>query len=404
MGLAKDKRMVVLYDRVGPYHHARLSALCHRVNLTAVEFSAVDKAYAWDLIRDTGDYRRVTLFKDKPIWMHSSATVITRLKRVLNELDPNVVVIPGWDAPAALIALQWCLETRIPSVLLSDSQEIDQQRVWWKEMIKGRIVRLHSAGFVGGAPHIAYLVKLGMPESKICTGCDVVDNNYFATEAGLVRHDESTRVRFGLPKNYFLASSRFIEKKNLPLLFQAYADYSAKARERSWGLVLLGDGPLKPQLMELLKKLRLDKKVILPGFKQYADLPAYYGSAGAFVHTSTSEQWGLVINEAMACGLPVIVSSQCGCVPDLVRHGHNGFVFNPDDCDELSHCLFHVASAECDRTAMGEAGRKIISKFSPESYASSLCKAAVIAMKVARPMFGYSDKVILGSLIHRQRI
>lgn len=403
MGIANNTRLAVLYDRLGPYHHARMNALGRRVDLTAVEFSAFDETYAWDRIKDTGAYRRVTLFSDKPIGMQSSTTVAKRLNGVLAELEPQVVVIPGWDALAALIALQWCLETGTPTVLLSDSQASDRKRVWWKESAKGRIVRLHPSGFVGGAPHVAYLGTLGMSKSRICTGCDVVDNAFFAAAAETALQDKTARGRLSLPRPYFLASGRFVEKKNLPLLLHAYADYRKDAGDSAWDLVLIGDGPLKPRLMAMRKELGLDSKVIFPGFKQYAELPVYYGLAGAFVHASTSEQWGLVVNEAMACGLPVIVSSPCGCVPDLVRHGHNGFVFNPHDRQELSRCLSHVAGSKCDRTAMGEAGRAIIGEFSPDNFAVNLCEAAVMALAVSRPVFGYLDQVILWYLIHRRR-
>lgn len=403
-GVASDgnMRIAVLCDRLGPYHHARLTALSRKVDLIAIEFSLADETYAWDLIQDTRAYRRVTLFRDKPIGMHSPKTVAIRVKSVLDELNPQVVVIPGWDAPAALIALQWCLDTGTPSVLLSESQKNDQKRVWWKELIKGRIVQLHSAGFVGGSQHVAYLESLGLPRSRIFTGCDVVDNDYFSAAAEAARLDNSTRERFGLPDAYFLASGRFVEKKNLQLLLFAYAEYCIKAGDSAWSLVLNGDGPLKPQLTELRKELGLEKKLIMPGFKQYADLPAYYALAGAFVHTSTSEQWGLVVNEAMACGLPVIVSSPCGCIPELVQHGRNGFVFNPYDQEELSRCLAYVASAECDRKTMGEASRAIIEAFSPDSQADNLCKAALMATTTPKSVVGYFDKALLWASIHRK--
>ncbi len=73
---------------------------------------------------------------------------------------------------------------------------------------------------------------------------------------------------------------------------------------------------------------------ILPGFKPYDELPVYYALANAFVHASTSEQWGLVVNEAIATGLPVIVSNRCGCAPELVNG--NGFTFDPTNEDELT--------------------------------------------------------------------
>lgn len=396
-------QIAVLYDRLGPYHHARLNALSCKINLTAIEFSLTDETYAWELIQDSNVYRRLTLFSDKPIGMHSSKTVSSRVKSVLNEINPDVVVIPGWDAPAALVALQWCLETGKPSVILSDSQKNDQKRVWWKELIKSRIVRLHTAAFVGGISHVTYLESLGMPKKRIFSGCDVVDNDYFSVSAKAAHNDESTRERLNLPQAYFLASGRFVEKKNLFLLLQAYSDYCATAGGTAWSLVLIGDGPLKPKILKLRQELGLERKVLLPGFKQYKELPAYYALAGAFVHASASEQWGLVINEAMACGLPVIVSSACGCVPELINNGRNGFIFNPHDMKSLSNCLARMASAECDRRTMGEASREIIAEFNPNSYASNICKSASVALTVPKKTFNFFDKFLLWALINRKR-
>src|SRR5262249_59830905 len=105
--------------------------------------------------------------------------------------------------------------------------------------------------------------------------------------------------------------------------------YRAAAGTAAWKLVLLGEGEQRAKLEGLRDALGLRNDVSMPGFKQYDELPAYYGLASAFVHTSTTEQWGLVVNEAMAAGLPVLVSERCGCGPDLVREGVNGFTFDP---------------------------------------------------------------------------
>ena len=114
------------------------------------------------------------------------------------------------------------------------------------------------------------------------------------------------RAQLHLPENYFLASARFVEKKNLLGLVRAYGQYRQIAppegSRKSWGLVLLGDGEFGPQIRRLVADLSLEDSVRLPGFKQYPELPAYYGLAGAFVHASVTEQWGLVVNEAMGFG------------------------------------------------------------------------------------------------------
>ena len=126
----------------------------------------------------------------------------------------------------------------------------------------------------------------------------------------------------------------------------------------AWHLVLLGDGELRGELERRIALPDLAGAVILRGFRQYDELPAFYGLARAFVHASTTEQWGLVVNEAMAAGLPVLVSARCGCAQDLVRNGVNGFTFDPYDVEELAGLMQRVAAmTEGQRRAMGQASQ-----------------------------------------------
>ena len=196
-------------------------------------------------------------------------------------------------------------------------------------------------------------MALGMPRERIFLGYDAVDNDYFTKGAATARIAErearkrgelsEVRIRYALPARYFLASARLIEKKNLPRLIDAYARYRSLARNEPWDLVLLGDGPLRPALCSQLHALGLDASVHLPGFIQYEELPVYYGLAETFVHASTTEQWGLVVNEAMASGLPVLVSNRCGCASDLVKEGENGIIFDPYKTDVIAWVMLGVA-------------------------------------------------------------
>src|SRR6185437_13984414 len=97
-----------------------------------------------------------------------------------------------------------------------------EPRTWWKEAMKRRMVDLFSAALVGGQPHVEYLVELGMPRKRVFIGYDVVDNDYFGRHTAEIRNSRfEIRSKCSLPENYFLASARFIEKKNLPTLIQA---------------------------------------------------------------------------------------------------------------------------------------------------------------------------------------
>jgi glycosyltransferase involved in cell wall biosynthesis len=158
--------------------------------------------------------------------------------------------------------------------------------------------------------------------------------------------------------------------------------------------VLLGDGPLRGALNSQLSTLNLHQHVHLPGFKQYEELPVYYALAKAFVHPSTTEQWGLVVNEAIASGLPVIVSERCGCVPELI--GDNGFTFDPLSEDALTARLLDMASlSDYDLERLREASRGIATRFGPELFGKGLEDASRTAIENTPKKFGVRDRAIL---------
>jgi glycosyltransferase involved in cell wall biosynthesis len=291
---------------------------------------------------------------------------------------------------------------------MSESSRHDEHRTSWKEAIKRRIAGLYSAALVGGQRHVEYLAELGMPRERIFTGYDVVDNDYFRQKAEEVRSRRSeVRKKCALPENYFLASARFVEKKNLPKLIQAYGEYRRRssafakatadkeiAAKVSWDLMVLGDGPLRETLNSQLSTLNLNEHVHLPGFEPYDELPVYYALANAFVHASTTEQWGLVVNEAIASGLPVIVSDRCGCAPELVNG--NGFTFDPTNEHELTTRLLEMASlSDQERKQLGDNSYRIAANFAPERFGEGLERAASVAMGVPQKRFGVMDRALL---------
>ncbi len=395
-------KISVLFHRFGPYHHARLAAAAKHCALTAIEFSSVDHTYAWDQVKDLSGFRQVTLFEDGDADTKSPAELAQGMTAALTATNPDAVAIPGWSSLGALTALSWCNQRGVPSIVMSESTAHDEVRRGWKEAIKRRVIQRYSAGLVGGKPHVDYLSALGMPRERLFTGYDVVDNQHFALGADESRHDaDNVRMRLALPPRFFLASNRFIGKKNLPRLLDAYARYRQQAGDTAWKLVLLGDGPLKPQLQALIQQDNLGPCVLMPGFKQYDELPAYYGLAGAFIQASTTEQWGLVVNEAMAAGLPVLVSNRCGCAPDLVEEGRNGYTFDPYDLDALVGLMRDISADDCDRAAMGQASRDIIARWTPQTFAENLCKAAEAAMNAPRSQANLVDKALLWPLMWR---
>ena len=376
----------VIFHHIGPYHHARLNAAAAKLSVTGIEWSA--KGYeAWGAADTPAQYEKVSLFPEATEQSPRKAELGRVLWLALKHANPDVVAVNGWNNFGSLVAANCCVRGGIPMVVMSESARQDEPRTRWKEMIKRRVVNLYSAALVGGQRHVEYLVELGMPGKRIFTGYDVVDNKYFREQAEEVRSRRSeVRRKYGLPENYFLASARFIEKKNLPMLIRAYAGHRQKSEASGnppFDLVLLGDGPLRQSLNSQLSTLNLQAHVHLPGFKQYDELPVYYALAKAFVHASTTEQWGLVVNEAVASGLPMIVSDRCGCAPELLNG--NGFTFDPFDEEELTSRLTKMASLSDDeRTSLAQASYTIAENFAPERFGEGLEQAAQLALNQPR--------------------
>ena len=169
-----------------------------------------------------------------------------------------------------------------------------------------------------------------------------------------------------------------------------------------WNLVLLGDGAQRSELEKLRSELGLADCVEMPGFKQYEELPSYYAHAGAFIHASTTEQWGLVVNEAMASSLPVLVSNRCGCAADLVREGENGWTFDPTNEEQIADLMLRIASDETRRKSMGLKSREIIAEWGPDRFASGVKSAVEAALAAPRKKAGLLDRLILKVLTSKR--
>jgi 1,2-diacylglycerol 3-alpha-glucosyltransferase len=403
-------KAAILFHRFGPYHYARLAAASRLFPLSAIQGCAQDLTYAWEKVHADGAFPLATLFSEGDACLQPPKSLSNRLERQLQLTGCEAIVIPGWSSRLALMALRWGAMNRRPLVLMSESSHRDVVRYAWKEAVKRRLLAICSAALVGGRSHLDYLVQLGMPPDRIFMGYDVVDNCYFGEKAAELRSRKTeNKLSRGLPENYFLASARFVEKKNLQRLLEAYRRYLDLARAKGgdreaevWHLVLLGDGPLHLTLHSRISKLDLNACVHLPGFKQYPELPIYYSLANAFIHPSTTEQWGLVVNEAMASTLPVIVSNRCGCATELVREGVNGFTFDPYNVEELARLMLKVSNLGSQLLVMGRASQRIIADWGPERFALGLKAAVDKAIEIGPRPLSRFDQLLFRAVAFRR--
>lgn len=367
--------IAVLFTNYGPYHLARLEGLYHYCRqigwqVSAIELARSDADYAWKANVENLPYPLATICHQS-LQTVKLPELIVQVYRELNRLQPDVLAIAGYANPGMLAALSWIVSHRKAAILISATKEDDAARQTWQEWIKRGLLTQYRAALVGGQPQKRYLLRLGMPAERIFTGYNVVGNATFHPD----------RIR-SLPnpvgKPFFLSVNRFVPKKNLLRLLTAYADYCKQAGDEAWHLVLCGDGAQRSEIEQKIKALNLTTQVHLPGFLQLEALLPYYAHAGCLIHASLQEQWGLVVNEAMAAGLPVLLSRTCGCYEDLLIEGINGWGFDPNQADELTQSMLKLTQS--DARSMGQASLTHIQKFSPDYFAQGLVGAAQTAL------------------------
>jgi len=404
--------IAVFLNNLIPYHRDRWNAYAriHKADCLLIGIAGQDEFRVLELADgETTAFRRLTLFPRASFDQVSSREMHLAVRRVLDKHRPELVCLNGYSYPYNWSALDWCLRNRTPAVICSESNEFDEVRQPWKEAVKRFFVRHCAAGLVGGRPQTDYLIKLGLSGDRIFTGYDVVSNDHFAAGAAAARaHAVEVRKQRGLPEKYFLACSRFVPKKNLPLLIKAYAHYrqltsvsnASNVNPEVWDLVLIGDGEERALIEQAIMENEVGPSVHLVGAKTYDQLPDYYGLASAFIHASTTEQWGLVVNEAMASGLPVLVSNRCGSAPDLVKEGVNGFTFNPRDTGEIARKMLQISHA-ATFAAMGNASREIIANWSPDKFANGMDQANKVAFSRPAPSSTWFGRLCFWILMKR---
>jgi 1,2-diacylglycerol 3-alpha-glucosyltransferase len=365
--------IAVVFTNYGPYHLSRVNSFsenCKKLGweVVGVEMGRYEITYDWKTdVRDIS-FKLVSIVEDRPWSEVKYPNLLVSLNKTFSEINPDVIAIAGYFEIGMLFALFWSHWYGKKSILLSESTENDFARSWWKELIKSWIVKQFDAALVGGNPHKRYLVNLGFSAESIFLGYDVVGNENF-------HPDNIKNLPEPINKPYFLGINRFVTKKNLSFLISAYFAYCQVIGENAWHLVLCGNGELRPELEQQIRELNLTEFVHMPGFLQQHELLPYFSHASCFIHASIQEQWGLVVNEAMAAGLAVLISNRCGCYEDLIIEGVNGFGFDPENQEELTNLMIKMSSGDVDLESMGKASLQHIEKYSPDYFAQGLNSA-----------------------------
>ncbi len=372
------RRLVILTEIISPYRIPLFNTLAQDSNLDlhVIFLSETDPALRqWRIYKDEIRFSHEVL----PSWRKRLGKYNVLLNRgvgrALSAAAPDAILCGGYSYVASWQAVIWARSRHIPFLLWSESNLQDERRGHAAvEFLKTEFLHRCGGFVVPGQSAREYLRAQRVRQESIFTAPNAVDNEMFATAAAVVRQDAATtRKQLDLPERYFLFSGRLVREKGVFELLSAYTQLDASLRQLI-GLVFMGEGEARAQLQQQAE-FGSPGMIKFAGFVHREQMAAYYALAETLVLPTYTDTWGLVVNEAMACGLPVILSQAAGCAADLVREGWNGLLIRPRDITSLSSAMKRLACEPDLAAAMGAHSMQHISLYSPQEWSNGVADA-----------------------------
>jgi glycosyltransferase involved in cell wall biosynthesis len=275
--------------------------------------------------------------------------------RVLGESAPDCVVVSGWSTFAAQAALAWCRVHHVPYLLLVESHD-DGPKPGWRRRVKEAVV----PSVIGGADSVLVtgslardsVVSLGASPDRVRVFANTVDVEWFGDQADRLsaRRDE-LRAGFGLEREdvAVVTVARLAPEKGLDVLLRAAGTHP---------VLVIGDGPERGRLEALARELGV--RATFAGDRPLEGVLDAYVAADVFALLSSYEPWGVVVNEAAACGLTLVLSERVGAARDLLRDDENGFLVPAGDVEAAADALARLASDPGLRESMGARSRELV--------------------------------------------
>ncbi len=322
-------------------------------------------------------------------------------QRILGLINPGImgelsrwhydaVIIQGYTIPTNLLAYLAAWITSTPVIFRGETQNFFNKRVWLRAVKRGALNLLFArtrAFLPIGKASLKFYSGFGVPEEKLFLTPYSVDNAYFCEGRELYQDKKNgIKSQFGLSddKVVILFSGKLIQRKRPLDLLKAFEKISER---KGAELIFMGDGEQKAMLSQYCRGNKI-KEVSFLGFINQDELRQIYALADIFVLPSEFETWGLVINEAMCYGVPIITTNMVGASFDLVRNGENGFLYSPGDINMLADILAKLLTDERLRSKMGKRSLEIISSWNYETCVRSIVSALDYIKDSDRPKEG----------------
>lgn len=351
------EHILLVWDRIGDYHAARFLELERTVgkgNVFISDLGGADSIYKWkNPLSENPNYLPLS---DKPV---EEKAIYARLKKfisIIRREKIQIVGLAGYGRTEYILILLLSKFLGIQIILFAES--------WYGinpliNRLKGFFLYIFCKGFLvsGKRAKEHFSSRLKIPADKIEIGYSVVDNQHFSSQSGVEK------------ENILLCVARFSEEKNLINLIKSFKE---SILSKTWTLKIVGGGPLKDTLQ---KEIGDHSNIQLSDWLSYSALPFLYAHARFFILPSKFEPWGLVVNEAMAAGLPIALSTQCGCVSDLLEE--EGLTFDAENKESIIYVLNKIALfTPLEREGFSKKNKEKIKEFSPQVWAKNFLNLA----------------------------
>jgi glycosyltransferase involved in cell wall biosynthesis len=260
------------------------------------------------------------------------------------------------------------------------------RRRTWKEALKRAVFRRVDAVITAGDDGRTFSMRYGVPPERIYVARHVVDVEHFSSGAATARRSrDEIRAELGVRGVVFLYVGRLWRGKGINTLLEAYAAVEHDLRGDS-SLLVVGDG--SEESLFRVARQRGGLRVRLAGFHQWADLPRMYAASDVFVFPTLGDPYGLVVDEAMATGLPIISTTAAGEINERIREGVNGYLVPPGDAESLAAAMRNLASDPELRARMGTRSAEMIAKYTPDHWACAFEEAVaqILDSPARRPL------------------
>ncbi|PZX49679.1 glycosyltransferase involved in cell wall biosynthesis [Algoriphagus ratkowskyi] len=360
-------KIVFLHNDFKAYWRGRLYFLQNfflkrNIQIHVVEIFGQESAYSFDSSENLEEWWDC-LFKTEKFSELSTKIVSKKIMMHLDHLNPDILICGPTAFTSGAIGMRWAYKRNKKVIVFDDSKHSLYKRNFLVNHIKLSLTNLAEAIIVPSTDYDLEYAKWKIKKEKLYYGLNCIDNNYFQTKREIQFHDTKQLI----------CIARLVPIKNLETLLNCWKN--VEMANPDYSLVIVGDGPEHDNLVNITKNQKL-RKVRFTGNQSTSQIAELLAESDAFILPSYMEGWAMVVNEAMAAGLPVILSDRINAGHTLLKNSINGFSFDPYNKEQITEAILkYINLSIAEKTSMSEHANLEIKKYNYDFLANQILLA-----------------------------